>query len=272
MEMDKFQVYDVWNQLFENIEHEILQKLDQLQNLIDLKKWYESEAHGHDMCGAYDFCAFCDKSVSLPCATAYRKAAQNATKELKKSVEKIEKVEEKTEESIQIEEPVKKIKKEKAASTYVPKRKAAVRPAQPQDTSLGKKFDFDKVMAKKASRKSLTFAEKYALSSDIIKARYAILQNALTDTPKGAPKIKSRISKQCDTYRREGEIIAKVTIIGTSLRINLPLDCDAPEFNDGKTPHVFTGHKKVYEEVPFQFKVNSKLGLKRALALIELIK
>ncbi|MDE6302214.1 MAG: hypothetical protein K2M36_01315, partial [Clostridia bacterium] len=90
--------------------------------------------------------------------------------------------------------------------------------------------------------------------------------------PKGAPKIKSRISKQCDTYRRDGEIIAKVTIIGTSLRINLPLDCDAPEFNDGKTPHVFTGHKKVYEEVPFQFKVNSKLGLKRALALIELIK
>ena len=66
--------------------------------------------------------------------------------------------------------------------------------------------------------------------------------------------------------------MAKITIIGTSLRVNLPLDPDAPEFNDGRTPHVNTGHKKVYEEVPFQFKVNSKLALKRALALIDLVK
>jgi len=110
------------------------------------------------------------------------------------------------------------------------------------------------------------------LASDVIKERYAKLQAALTDTEKGAPKIKSRISKQCDTYRRNGVIVAKITIIGTSLRINLPLDCKAPQFNDGKTPHVDTSNKRVYEEVPFQFKVNSKLGLKRALALIELIK
>ena len=127
-------------------------------------------------------------------------------------------------------------------------------------------------MAKKASRKSLTFAEKYALSSDELKERYTALQNALITTPKGTPKIKSRISKQCDTYRRNGEIVAKITIIGTSLRINLPLDCNAPEFNDGRTPHVDESNKVVYEMVPFQFKVNSKLGLKRALALIELIK
>ena len=66
--------------------------------------------------------------------------------------------------------------------------------------------------------------------------------------------------------------MGKITIIGTSLRINLPLDPDAEEFNDGKTPHINMGHKKVYEEVPFQFKVNSKLALKRALALIEQVK
>lgn len=55
-------------------------------------------------------------------------------------------------------------------------------------SSLGKKFDYDKVMAKKAARKSLTFAEKYALSDDIVKERYAILQDALTATKKGTPK------------------------------------------------------------------------------------
>lgn len=211
----------------------------QLQSMIDLKKWYDSEASGRDTCGTYDFCVYCDKTLDMPCACAYEKANGK---------------------------PV-----EKKTSTYNKKR-TAPKPIQDQDTSLGKRFDYDKVMAKKASRKSLTFAEKYALSSDILKERYARLQRALLNTPKGAPKIKSRISKQCDTYRRNGETVAKITIIGTSLRINLPLDCDAPEFNDGRTPHVNTANKRVYEEVPFQFKVNSKLGLKRALALIEMIK
>ena len=139
-------------------------------------------------------------------------------------------------------------------------------------SSLGKKFDYEKVMTKKANRKSLTFAEKFALSDDIVKERYEILKKAFTTTEKGDLPIKSRISKQCDTYRRGGDIIGKITIIGTSLRINLPLDPDAAEYNDGKTPHVNMGHKKVYEEVPFQFKVNSKLALKRALALIEQVK
>lgn len=207
-----------------------------LQAKLDDQKWNDSIANHRDMCGAYDYCVYCDKNEKLPCASAYEK--MNAPK-----------IEEK---KIEIEE------QESDVTTL--------------HTSLGKKFDYDKVMAKKASRKSLTFAEKYALSDDIVKERYAILKDALTATQKGAPKIKSRISKQCDTYRREGDIIAKVTIIGTSLRINLPLDPDAPEFNDGRTPHTSTGHKKVYEEVPFQFKVNSKLALKRALVLIDLVK
>lgn len=205
-----------------------------LQAKLDQQKWNDSVNNRCDMCGKYDYCAHCDKSVEYPCATAYEKLNRP------------------------IRTPKKEVVKNEEASAL--------------DFSLGKKFDYDKVMAKKASRKSLTFAEKYALADDIIKERYAILKEALTATPKGTPKIKSRISKQCDTYRREGDIVAKVTIIGSSLRINLPLDPQAEEFNDGRTPHMATGHKKVYEDVPFQFKVNSKLALKRALALIELVK
>lgn len=210
-----------------------------LQAKLDDQKWNDSVSNHRDMCGAYDYCAFCDKSVALPCASAFEEMNKP------KAAEPAQPVEDKHEEQQDV---------------------------TALDSSLGKKFDYDKVMAKKAARKSLTFAEKYALSDDIVKERYAILKDALTATPKGTPKIKSRISKQCDTYRREGDIVAKVTIIGTSLRINLPLDPDAPEFNDGRTPHTATGHKKVYEEVPFQFKVNSKLALKRALALIDLVK
>ena len=210
-----------------------------LQAKLDEQKWNDSVTNHRDMCGGYDYCAFCDKNVALPCASAYEE--MNKPKVVEKP------------------QPAVVEKEEKQDVTTL-------------DSSLGKKFDYDKVMAKKAARKSLTFAEKYALSDDIVKERYAILKDSLTATPKGTPKIKSRISKQCDTYRREGDIVAKVTIIGTSLRINLPLDPEAPEFNDGRTPHTATGHKKVYEEVPFQFKVNSKLALKRALALIDLVK
>lgn len=209
-----------------------------LQSQLDQKKWIDSENNHRDMCGEYPYCACCNKNIAFPCAEAYLKANEKPV--LRRTSKPLVR-----DESVEIND---------------------------MKSSLGKKFNYDKVLTKKANRKSLTFAEKYALCDDIMKERYAILQEALTSTQKGEAKIKSRISKQCDTYRREGEIVAKITIIGTSLRINLPLDPDAEEFNDGKTPHTNTGHKRVYEEVPFQFKVNSKLALKRALNLIDLIK
>lgn len=44
-----------------------------LQAKLDKQKWDDSVAQGRDMCGAYDFCAFCDKSVAMPCASAFEK-------------------------------------------------------------------------------------------------------------------------------------------------------------------------------------------------------
>lgn len=206
----------------------------ELQHEMDVRKWIDSEKSSKDTCGTYEYCAYCAKQEETPCANAYERMIEAVNA---------------------------------AADTAVKAEETKF-----ENESLGKKFDYDKVMEKKANRKSLTFAEKYALSDEIVKERYALLKAALTDTPKGSPKIKSRVSKQCDTYRRDGDIVCKITIIGSSLRMNLPLDPDAPEFNDGKTPHADTGHKKVYEFVPFQFKVNSKLAMKRALKLIELVK
>ena len=210
---------------------------------MDLQKWLDSEANQKDMCGAYEYCVLCVRHEETPCANALQRF-------------------EKTQKPAKKQQPAEKPAR-KAEPTVL---------AEGEYDSLGKSFDLDKVMKKKAARKSLTFAEKYALSDDVLKERYLALQDAILFVKKGAPKIKSRISKQCDTYRRDGDTVAKITIIGTSLRVNLPLDPEAPEFNDGKTPHVNMAHKKAYETVPFQFKVNSKLALKRALALIELIK
>ena len=42
-----------------------------LQAKLDEQKWNDSVSNHRDMCGAYDYCAFCDKSVALPCATAF---------------------------------------------------------------------------------------------------------------------------------------------------------------------------------------------------------
>lgn len=206
----------------------------ELQQKMDVEKWLESETRHFDMCGSYDYCAFCDKSEETPCANAYLRMTAQADAEAAAS------------EDLSFEDDTEAV--------------------------LGRRIDPELILRKQAARKSLSFVEKYSLQTDIVKERYAALRAALTAVPKGAPRIKGRISRQCDTYRRNGVIVAKITIIGKSLRINLPLDPDAPEFCDGKTPHENTGHKKVYECVPFQFKVNSKLALKRAIRLIELVK
>lgn len=47
--------------------------LKQRQQKLDLQKWVDSKRNGKDMCGEYDFCQFCDKSVEYHCAKAYNK-------------------------------------------------------------------------------------------------------------------------------------------------------------------------------------------------------
>ena len=61
-----------------------------LQAKLDLQKWYDSQTMNRDMCGAYAFCVYCDKSVPLPCATAFEKlgAPPMPIRKPKKPVEK----------------------------------------------------------------------------------------------------------------------------------------------------------------------------------------
>lgn len=40
------------------------------QQKLDYDKWLDSEKKHKDMCGAYDFCKYCDKSLTNPCACA----------------------------------------------------------------------------------------------------------------------------------------------------------------------------------------------------------
>ncbi len=45
-------------------------EINSSQKKIDYEKWLESEKKHKDMCGSYDFCKYCDKSLENPCARA----------------------------------------------------------------------------------------------------------------------------------------------------------------------------------------------------------
>lgn len=51
----------------------VIMDLQSKQNKFDREKWGESSKLGRDLCGTYDFCAFCDKSLEYPCANAMQK-------------------------------------------------------------------------------------------------------------------------------------------------------------------------------------------------------
>ena len=49
----------------------------ELQLELDIKKWIESEKIGHDLCGTYAFCEYCEKEIKYPCAEAYSLALED---------------------------------------------------------------------------------------------------------------------------------------------------------------------------------------------------
>jgi hypothetical protein len=45
--------------------------MQELQNKLDIQKWIDSQRENRDLCGSYDFCSKCNKSLENPCAIAY---------------------------------------------------------------------------------------------------------------------------------------------------------------------------------------------------------
>ena len=41
------------------------------QKDFDIRKWIESEQANKDLCGTYEFCAYCNKDLDLPCERAF---------------------------------------------------------------------------------------------------------------------------------------------------------------------------------------------------------
>ena len=131
----------------------------ELQSKLDIEKWLESETKGRDMCGEYDYCAYCENEKEFPCASAYlrlegikaRKAdIRNSAKTIREK-----------------SEPVKILDKEQKSS------------------------EENVTMKIKAKSRSLTFEEKLAAADDSVKAIYNEIISALEDK-----RVKDRITRQ----------------------------------------------------------------------------
>lgn len=58
----------------------------ELQNRLDVEKWVASEKEGRDLCGTYDYCAYCkmQEEYEYTCARAVRRMLIAKRKNAKK--------------------------------------------------------------------------------------------------------------------------------------------------------------------------------------------
>ncbi len=111
--------------------------------------------------------------------------------------------------------------------------------------------------------KRIPFSEKM-LSLDVKSQSY---YNELYNKFISYRRINPRVSAKCVSFRLGKELVAKISVRGKTMKLNLKLDVSKFEQN------VFfqkdSSDVKAYQEVPFTVKVKSDRGLKNAVKLIE---
>lgn len=94
-------------------------------------------------------------------------------------------------------------------------------------------------------------------------ARYNTIRNRL----QSYKKIKQKFSKTVDSYRYAGELVAKVSVLGSTLRLHLALDPDS--YDVEKYHQIDLSSKSKYIFVPFTLKIKGPKSLELALQLID---
>lgn len=94
-------------------------------------------------------------------------------------------------------------------------------------------------------------------------ARYNKIRNRL----QSYKKIKQKFSKTVDSYRYAGELVAKISILGSTLRLHLALDPDS--YDVEKYHQIDLSSKSKYIFVPFTLKIKGPKSLELALQLID---
>lgn len=105
------------------------------------------------------------------------------------------------------------------------------------------------------------FSEKIEVSSDEVKNYYNTLKELLLSYG-----LSSRISMSGETFKYNKQELAKITLVGKTLRLHLALN---PEDYQGSTVNVKNdSSKKTYQSIPTLIKIKSPLAFKRAQMLI----
>ena len=161
-----------------------------------------------------------------------------------------------------LREQQKALQQQLAVNQSLPLAEEKVEQAKPstvEDEVVATTSPFEKI----ASKPSKTFEEKLAESDPEVVANY----NAINDYLAQYKNLKARLSKKCQSYRKGKQLVAKLAIVGKSVRIYLALDPN--EYATSKYHHKDVSDKKSYATTPLMLKVKSKRSQKYAIELVE---
>ena len=115
------------------------------------------------------------------------------------------------------------------------------------------------------TRYKKSFVAKMKQSDAKLKVYYSDIKNAF-DSYK---RINSTVSLQGDRFNLGRDTIAKMTIVGKTLKLYLALDVNDPELKETVYHQKDVGDQKAYEATPFLIKVKSEVGAKKAVRLVK---
>lgn len=109
-----------------------------------------------------------------------------------------------------------------------------------------------------------SFTAKLKQSKDEVKSYYSAIKNELTSYE----RINSTVSWSNDRFNYGRETVAKMMIIGTTLKLFLNLDPNDPEFKQTVYRHEDMSGQRAHAGTPFVVKIQSEGALKKALRLV----
>lgn len=115
------------------------------------------------------------------------------------------------------------------------------------------------------TRYKKSFVAKMKQSDAKLKVYYSDIKNAF-DSFK---KINSTVSLQGDRFNFGRDTIAKMTVVGKTLKLYLALDVNDPELKETVYHQNDVSDQKAYESTPFLVKVKSEVGVKKAIRLVK---
>ena len=177
---------------------------------------------------------------------------ENALKQEDEPVEEVVPVKAETVNPTPVEEPI--LESEPLEPAVEPEKEVAVAEDVEEELIIGSLDE---------SVKDNSFATKLLSLDESVQGYYDKINNEFGSYR----RVHGRVSKAGVSYRLGRDLIAKLTIRGKTMRLNLALD--VKDFSEKLYFQKDMRDVKAYQDIPFMVKVKSDRGLMRAKQLIE---